>query len=136
MLENPYPLPRCMVCDAEVGFAITAYALDETGEKRRVIETAAPCGHVQLDTILDVADGTIGQIMAASAADTIRFTRNLLTGSAPGSVTAALGVLADLVEHYTGADKCPLCGGNDDDHSHDPRCELRFLTEEMADASA
>lgn len=118
---EPHPPPSCMECGNPLDASTTVWPLDGDG-KRRHIDTGYPCGHVQLDTVLEADGDTIGQLEAAQAAATIRLIAAIVGRRARTSLLA----LAERVAVYNGVDLCPLCTA----WPHAPQCPLRHRTEE------
>lgn len=120
----PHPAPVCMECGNPLDATTTVWPLNAEG-KRRWLDTGYPCGHVQLDTVLEADGDTIGQLMCAQYAAVIRLVEAMV-GPA-GSPT--LLAITDRVEHYNGHDLCPLCNTT----PHAPTCPLRNRTEEVTE---
>lgn len=120
---EPYPRPACMECGNPLDASTIVWPLNDEG-KRRHLETGYPCGHVQLDTILEADGDTIEQIMCAQYAAAIRLVATIV-----GDERFGLLALADQVERYNGTDDCPLCGTV----VHEDTCPLRHRTEEVTE---
>lgn len=118
---EPYPRPACMECGNPLDGSTIVWPLNDEG-KRRHLDTGYPCGHVQLDTILEADGETIEQIMCAQYAAAIRLVATIV-----GDERFGLLALADQVERYNGTDDCPLCGTV----VHEDTCPLRNRTEEV-----
>lgn len=121
---EPHPAPTCMECGNPLDASTTVWPLNDEG-KRRHLDTGYPCGHVQLDTVLEADGETIGQLMAAQAAATIRLVAVIVGGADRTQLLA----LAERVGAYNGADLCPLCTT----WPHAPQCPLRTRTEETTE---
>lgn len=121
---EPHPRPACMECGNPLDASTTVWPLNDEG-KRRWLDTGYPCGHVQLDTILEADGDTIGQLTAAQAADTIRLVAVVVGPLDRDGLLAT----ADRVEHYNGHDLCPLCTT----WPHAAACPLRTRTEEVTE---
>lgn len=121
---EPHPPPSCMECGNPLNANTTVYPLDGNGD-RRFIDTGYPCGHVQLDTVLEADGDTIGQLECAQAAATIRLVAAIVGRHARTSLLA----LAGRVEAYNGVDLCPLCTV----WPHEIQCPLRHRTEETTE---
>lgn len=122
--------PTCMKCGDELTSSVTEWPLNDE-RKRRFIDTGFPCGHVQLDTVLEPDGLTIGQYQAATAAAAIRFAAVGFVMH-PAEWSQAMLGLADLVEHYDGLTDCVLCPGKPDERPHHDTCPLRTRTEEWS----
>jgi hypothetical protein len=113
-----------MECGNPLDATTTVWPLNDEG-KRRWLDTGYPCGHVQLDTVLEADGPTIGQLEAAQAADTIRLVAVIVGGSDRVQLLA----LAERVKAYNGVDLCPLCTTG----PHAAACPLRHRTEEVVE---
>lgn len=122
---EPYPRPACMECGNPLDASTIVWPLNDEG-KRRHLDTGYPCGHVQLDTVLEADGETIGQLTAAQAADTIRLIAPII-GVVVRSDRMKLLALAERVKAYNGVDLCPLCTT----WPHATECPLRHRTEEV-----
>lgn len=120
----PHPAPVCVECGGPLEAATTVWPLNDEG-KRRWLDTGYPCGHVQLDTVIEVDGPTIGELTADQAAATIRLVAIILGGSEHIQLLA----LAERVKAYDGADLCPLCMTR----PHAAACPLRTRTEEVTE---
>lgn len=118
----PHPAPTCMECGNILDATTTVWPINDEG-KRRWLDTGYPCGHVQLDTVLEADGDTIGQIMCAQYAATIR----LVAAIVDHDDWFGLLALAERVEAYNGVDLCPLCTV----WPHAPTCPLRNRTDEV-----
>jgi hypothetical protein len=120
-LPQPHPAPTCMECGGTLEASTQVWPLDENGN-RRFLDTGYPCGHVQVDTVLEADSDTIGQLYAGQAAATIRLVAVIVGGHDRTQLLA----LAERVTAYNGVDLCPLCTT----WPHAPQCPLRHRTEE------
>jgi hypothetical protein len=119
---EPHPRPACMECGNPLEASTTVWPLNDEG-KRRHLDTGYPCGHVQLDTVLEADGETIGQLTAGQTAATIRLVAVIVGGSDRTQLLA----LAERVESYNGVDLCPLCTV----WPHATECPLWHRTEEV-----